>query len=377
MADELNTPLTRRSGGTRRRSRAIVAPVVLGTAGAVVLAVSLWTGLVALPTGDPTAAVAPINETAPQATGTVAPHQVGAIPALQLLQPDGAEYPGVDPDAEWLSAAARPPRAVRATAAPLDSLIEQSAYGPIPRMAEDGLRPLDAYARPARIGLEGRPRAVIIVGGMGLSQTTTSRAIEALPSDVTFAFAPYGSSLQRWAGRAREDGHEILMQLPLEPFGYPLADPGPRTLVSDADPDENEDNLHWLLSRITSYAGVMNYMGARFTSEEAALRPLLAELAARGLFFVDDGSSAHSRARLVGDALGAPVITADLVIDADRSRPAIDRALERLEEMASSRGVAVGVASAFGTSVEALAEWIPQAERRGLVILPASAALRR
>jgi hypothetical protein len=125
MADDLNTPLTRRSGGMRRPRRALIAPVVLGTAGAVVLAVSLWTGLVALPTGDQSAAVAPINDTAPQATG--------AIPALQLLQPEVAAYPEVDPELEWQSAAARPPRAVRATAAPLDSLIELAPFPAWPR----------------------------------------------------------------------------------------------------------------------------------------------------------------------------------------------------------------------------------------------------
>ncbi|HEX2257059.1 MAG TPA: divergent polysaccharide deacetylase family protein, partial [Afifellaceae bacterium] len=350
---------------------------VLATAGAVALAALLWITVIDGPAGGGSAAVAPIRDSLPAASAADdAPQRVGALgrrPAPELEGAEGGRQPASDSHA----AAARPPRAVRATAAPLESLIEPSAYGPIPRIADDGLRPLDAYARPARAGLGNTPRAVIILGGMGLSQTTTQRAIEALPSDVTLAFAPYGSSLQRWSGRARDKGHEILMQLPLEPFGYPEADPGPRTLLASAAPEENEDHLAWLLSRITSYAGVMNYMGARFTAEEAALRPLLAELAARGLYYVDDGSSARSKALLVGEALGAPVLAADLVIDEDRSRVAIDRALTRLEEMAQSRGLAVGVASAFGTTVDALAEWIPEAQSRGIVILPASAALGR
>ena len=33
------------------------------------------------------------------------------------------------------------------------------------------------------------------------------------------------------------------MQLPLEPFGYPLADPGPRTLTTKASVGENIDSL--------------------------------------------------------------------------------------------------------------------------------------
>jgi uncharacterized protein len=266
MADDLNTPLTRRSGGRRRRRRAIPAPAVLATAGAVALAALAWIAVVHAPAGGPDGAVAPISDAAPAAPD--APQRVSAIAALPVLQPGGAGA-GLEPGGEWQPAAARPPRAVRATAAPLDSLVEPSAYGPIPRIAEDGLRPLDAYARPARTGLGGAPRVVIILGGMGLSQTTTNRAIEALPSDVTLAFAPYGSSLQRWAARAREKGHEILMQLPLEPFGYPEADPGPRTLIATAALEENEDHLHWLLSRITSYAGV----AADFIIDQDRSRP--------------------------------------------------------------------------------------------------------
>lgn len=38
------------------------------------------------------------------------------------------------------------------------------------------------------------------------------------------------------ATRAREAGHEILLQLPMEPFDYPDSDPGPQTLLASAAP---------------------------------------------------------------------------------------------------------------------------------------------
>ena len=66
---------------------------------------------------------------------------------------------------------------------------------------------------------------------------------------------------------ARQGGHEIVMQVPLEPFDYPNTNPGRNTLTVDAAPDENIKNLHWSLSRITNYTGVMNYMGARFSAD--------------------------------------------------------------------------------------------------------------
>ena len=48
---------------------------------------------------------------------------------------------------------------------------------------------------------------------------------------VTFAFTPYGTDLERWVARARGEGHEVLLQIGMEPFDYPDNDPGPQTLL--------------------------------------------------------------------------------------------------------------------------------------------------
>ena len=45
------------------------------------------------------------------------------------------------------------------------------------------------------------------------------------------------TDLQEQVNKARAGGHEILLQVPMEPVGYPGTNPGPRTLLSDAMPD--------------------------------------------------------------------------------------------------------------------------------------------
>ncbi|MET0170070.1 MAG: divergent polysaccharide deacetylase family protein, partial [Aliihoeflea sp.] len=79
---------------------------------------------------------------------------------------------------------------------PDPELIEPSDYGLLPRRDAEGRRPFDVYARPWS-GTRGT-RITIVVGGLGLSQTGTQRAIEVLPAEVTLAFAPAGNSLDRW-----------------------------------------------------------------------------------------------------------------------------------------------------------------------------------
>ena len=60
-------------------------------------------------------------------------------------------------------------------------------------------------------------------------------------------------------------------------------------------PQETLDNLAWLMGRFAGYAGVMNYMGAQLIADGQALGPVMAELARRGLVFLDDGSFAPRR----------------------------------------------------------------------------------
>ena len=251
------------------------------------------------------------------------------------------------------------------------ALIEDTELGPLPVRAADGRRAFDVYARPWS-GTRGA-RVAIVIGGLGVSQTGTQEAIDKLPPEVTLAFASGGNSLDRWMQAARREGHEIVMQVPLEPFDYPSVDPGRNTLTVDADPVENRDRLHWALSRITNYTGVMNYMGGRFVTSEAAMNPLFGELAKRGLMYLDDGSSARSIAPDTARRQGVPFAAVDIAIDAERDRGAILGKLDEAERTARAKGFAVATGSAFAVTVDAVATWVEEAKRRGIEIVPVSA----
>jgi uncharacterized protein len=259
---------------------------------------------------------------------------------------------------------------------PVDArLVEVSRHGAIPRMGNDGARPLDLYASAAAAAADRKlPRIAIVVGGLGIGGSTTAEAIGKLPDAITLAFAPYGD-LSRWAARARGTGHEIVLQLPMEPFDYPDNDPGPQTLLSSLSSEQNLDRLHWMLSRMQGYVGVTNYMGARFTSNEAALGAVLRDIGKRGLLFLDDGSSPRSVATQSAEAAKAPFVKADLVVDATANWAEIDAALAKLETIAAERGVAIGTASALPLSIERIARWAKAAKERGIRIVPLSAIL--
>ncbi len=261
-------------------------------------------------------------------------------------------------------------------AAPDPRLTEQTRYGPVPRIGLDGARPAEIYARPA-VSLPGLPRIALLVGGMGLSPRATEAAIAALPGAVTLGFAPYGAGLARQTSRAREAGHELILEIPMEPFDFPRDNPGPHTLVADAGKPGNGDNLAWLMSRFTGYAGVANFLGGKFTADEAALRPVLRAFATRGLFYVDDGTSARSLAMTLAPGQALAAARADIVLDSAGGPDAIEAALARLEAIARDKGLAIGVASALPDSIETIGRFARGLEARGIALVPLSAAMPR
>jgi polysaccharide deacetylase 2 family uncharacterized protein YibQ len=379
-ADDLTRPLglpSPAAAGARQRRR-----IVLGTAAIAAVAVvgaAAWFLVPAGPTA--TAVIAAGSQRPPPiptvAPGAVAPDRTGSTSAA--LAPAHAGLTEVEPAAGGLSEVGKVvihdpsnPDTIQLASLPDQKLIEASKDGPLPRIAEDGTRPLDAYARPA--GDPHGARIAIVIGGLGIDPAGTSQAIASLPGAVTLAFAPYGDGLARDVADARAAGHEILLQVPLEPFNYPQTDPGINTLTVKATPAENLSRLHWVLGRLTNYVGVVNYMGARFTAQPGALAPVMAEIGKRGLLYLDDGSSTRSAA---ADAAGAntPFLRADLVLDGELTAAAIDQQLTQLQAIARERGYAVATATAFPMTVERVGAFARAAAAKGIAIVPVSSLL--
>jgi uncharacterized protein len=254
-------------------------------------------------------------------------------------------------------------------------LLEKSRYGMIP-MVSDGLKPFTVYAAEAdRAKAAKMPVVAIVVGGLGVGAAKTTDAIMKLPAAVTLAFTPYGSDPTKLVERARAQRHEILLQIPMEPFDYPDNDPGPQTLLTTLAPEQNLDRLYWHLSRFQGYAGIANFMGARFVVTDAVMQPLVREAAKRGLGYFDDGSAPRSVAPSLAAAQAMPFARADISIDAVPTAVEIDRALGRLEGLAKERGIAVGIASALPISIERVSVWTKALESRGIMLVPLTTAM--
>src|SRR5690242_9910436 len=315
MSDQFRRPLKRRTAAERLR---LLRPTALQAASTftacLLTAAALWLVLapwpepsspiirIAMTSSDPVetatseaAARAPSTDRPPSPAPAAAQLAAAEPPANAVAVDDLPTSADDAADAADTDARSEQPVVISAdrlsmVAAPVKTVSEGGPYGPLPRIGKDGRKPWQVYARPIHRQLlaSAGPKVAIVLGGMGLNGELTERAIRELPGEVSLAFAPYADGLQRVVNRARANGHEVYLQLPMEPLGYPEVSPGPHTLLAAMSPQETLDNLAWFMGRFAGYVGVMNYMGAQLVANAQALAPIMAELARRGLVFLDD-----------------------------------------------------------------------------------------
>lgn len=221
-----------------------------------------------------------------------------------------------------------------------------------------------------------RPVIAVVLMRIGLGPAATAAALR-LPGAVTLAFASYARNLQAQIDRARAGGHEVLLDLPMEPMRYPAIDPGPRPLLVSLSSVQILDRLDWHLGRATGYTGVTNDMGSRFTSSRDALRPVLAAIKARGLYFLDSRTSSRSQGVKLASSMGLRFAANDRFLDVQASRAAIDRRLAQIERIARRRGFAVAVGHPFPVTLDRIAAWLPTLEKKGLTLVPLGEVVAR
>ena len=255
------------------------------------------------------------------------------------------------------------------------ALIENTSQGPLPKIADDGRKPMAAYAGTAPAN--AKFRIAIVVSGLGISASATRLALDSLPAGVTLGFAPYAGDVGDWAAKARASGHEVLLEIPMEPFDFPDSDPGPHTLRAGQDEEANVARLTWAMTRFTGYAGVTNLLGQRFLSDGDALSPMLTYLNRRGLYFFDNGAASQSVAATVGGQVGIPLVASGPPVDNIQTALEIDRHLSELETQARANGSAVGSAFLYPVSLARIAAWSKGLQARGFVLVPVSAIVNQ
>jgi polysaccharide deacetylase 2 family uncharacterized protein YibQ len=222
--------------------------------------------------------------------------------------------------------------------------------------------------------LNTRPLVAIVIDDMGLDRPRSKRAWE-LPGPLTMSFLPYAKDLRDQARAARGRGHELMLHLPMEPTGR--NDPGPGALlVSMTDADIRQRTVA-ALDSFEGFAGVNNHMGSRFTAFRPGMETALGQLKSRGLMFLDSRTTKDSVGEQTAQELGVPNIVRHVFLDDDESIEAVRRKLAEVEAIAKRQGFVVAIGHPHEATLQALSEWLPTAQGKGLALAPATAVLRK
>ena len=217
---------------------------------------------------------------------------------------------------------------------------------------------------------EDKAKIAIVIDDLGLKRSIT-RNILNLPAPITAAFLPYADDLEEQTRLAKEKGHELLVHIPMEPIS-PHFNPGPNALSSDMSAEEIIDKLEIMLSSFEGYVGINNHMGSKFTSNAVVSSIIINELEKRGLLFLDSLTSANSTAWKKARDRHVPYAVRNIFLDNSKNGQDIMQQLALLEKHALKHHTAVAIGHPHEATVNALKEWIPQAQKKGFVFVPVS-----
>ena len=281
--------------------------------------------------------------------------------------PTPTPTPTPTPDA---TAAEEPAKSANPLAPVKESLVEAEKINTelLPTISADGVKPWRNYAKHYE-HKGNTPMIAIVVTGLGQNKSTTDMALK-LPDNVSLSFSPYAKDFSTWVNAARASGHEVLVDLPLEPTNFPASDPGPHGLLIGSGAQVNTARLEWLMTRGQGYSGFITPQNDAFTSDTEAFKNILNNLGKRGVMIMMGHEPAKGEtSELLANSQAAYGI-ADMLIDEELSTNAIQARLLTLEKLAIKRGYAVGVAQAFPLSMQKLNDWSAHAEKDGVELVP-------
>ncbi|MED5226757.1 MAG: divergent polysaccharide deacetylase family protein, partial [Pseudomonadota bacterium] len=253
-------------------------------------------------------------------------------------------------------------------------ITEETEDGPLPIIAADGRQPWLEYSRGFKRA-DRKPRIALIVTNLGLSATYTKAALKLLPEDITLSFSHVAPRLKSWIREARQKGHEVLMDIPMEPLGFPKNDPGRATLLTSSNEVENLNRLEHVMKKAGGYVGLLGTLGTKFMLHSETFLPILKTIKQRGLIYVDSRSTSQSLGPELASSIQLPRAFNNIFIDKEPSNQKIKGKLDELEKIALKKRFAVGIAQPFPLTIEILSQWAEKLKAKQISLAPITAVV--
>ena len=214
-------------------------------------------------------------------------------------------------------------------------------------------------------------RVAFVIDDMGYDVSILDEIL-AINVPITISILPhlpYSVAVAREAHRA---GKEILLHLPMEPYGYPERCPGSGALLLRMDGDEIMGQLEEDILNVPHISGVNNHMGSSFMEDEEKMTVVLRDLKRRGLFFLDSLTTKNSKGLPIAKRIGLPHAGRDIFLDNDCS---FEEAVDILHHIVEKRDMwktMIVIGHPYESTVRAIGAVLPVFQDNDIRIVPLS-----
>lgn len=158
-----------------------------------------------------------------------------------------------------------------------------------------------------------KPKISIVIDDLG-DNSVIARQMTELPANLTMAIlpkTPHAKTISKWAA---ENGHEVIMHLPMEAISRPDL-LGPGALFSDMSKSELTTTIMENAQSIPNLVGLNNHMGSRLTQDEEKMAWVMSLAKSQNWYFLDSKTSESSVAEDVARTEGIPSLGRDIFLD--------------------------------------------------------------
>jgi polysaccharide deacetylase 2 family uncharacterized protein YibQ len=213
----------------------------------------------------------------------------------------------------------------------------------------------------------------LVVTDLDRSPVALYRSFLKSPVLFSVALRPDDPQAGRISREVREEQHEVILYLPMEPKGYPRVDPGKDAILLDLSRIEIEDRITRCLSAVGPVQAVVNRLGSAALNDPDVLRAVLDELKRRDLPFIDGHTSGSTMVEEIGEETGARTLPVAATLDGNRAAAAVVRAnLKEIVASAVARGSIVVMVTPSKMVLDILEAELPRIKAQGVELVPIS-----
>lgn len=315
----------------------------------------------------------PENEEQPSSPPPL-PHDASPHSATSPDEETITDHPNTHPDSHHETAA---PNMVSLTpvSEPDDhDFYEPTKLGDLPiRRAKDGQSVFDRYKIATHPGANAKGVISLVIADFGLSAHDITTLNDSGLTQISVIFSPYTKDLQKKIDTVRGLQVEPWINAPVEDDNFGENDPGPYSLISGLNDDQNALRLMTILASAKHVPGVVFLNSPNFGSAPDALAAIIGQMDRRGVALVSAAATDDLSAQAAQKFPNLVFLHGATWIDGGVDQDVFTQDLKKIETQALSTGSAMVVIPMQPASLKTLQQWQKTLGARGLELAPLSA----